>query len=156
MRKVLWAAIFVAAAGLAGALLLPGLAPQSQFPAKPIEITVPFGPGNAADVTARHLAEGMSKKLGVPVPVMNRPGGGGAVAFTYTSQQKPDGYALGYITNSISTNYYSGILPFDHTALAPVARVTIETPVLVVKATRHGAPSARWSRRPRRTQASFA
>jgi tripartite-type tricarboxylate transporter receptor subunit TctC len=97
-------------------------------------MTVPFGAGNAADVTARHLADGMAKRLGVPVPVVNRTGGGGAVAFTHVTQQKADGYSLGYITSTVSTSYYSGVLPFDHTAFAPVARVTIETPVLVVRA----------------------
>lgn len=106
----------------------------AQFPSRPIEITVPFGVGNAADVTARFLAEGMSKRLGIPVVVMNRPGAGGAVAFTHVQQQAADGYSLGYITSTISTSYYSGILPFDYTAFAPVARVTIETPILVVNA----------------------
>jgi tripartite-type tricarboxylate transporter receptor subunit TctC len=105
----------------------------AQFPNRTIEITVPFGVGNAADVTARFLADGMAKRLGVSVVVANRPGGGGAVAFTYVHQQAADGYSLGYITNTVSTNYYSGILQFDYTAFAPVARVTIETPVLVVR-----------------------
>ena len=123
---------------LAG-LLSSGLAYSARtqpapFPTKPVEMTVPFGAGNAADVTARHLADGMAKRLGVPVPVVNRTGGGGAVAFTHVTQQKADGYSVGYITSTVSTSYYSGVLPFDHTAFAPVARVTIETPVLVVRA----------------------
>ena len=41
---------------------------------KPIEMTVMFGAGSAADVTARHLADGMSKALKTPVPVVNRTG----------------------------------------------------------------------------------
>jgi tripartite-type tricarboxylate transporter receptor subunit TctC len=128
MRKI------AGAAALVFALLLSGRPALAQFPNKPIEMTVPFGAGNAADVTARHLAEGMAKRLGVSVPVVNRTGGGGAVAFTHVAQQRADGYSIGYITSTISTNYYSGILPFDHTAYAPVARVTIETPVLVIRA----------------------
>jgi tripartite-type tricarboxylate transporter receptor subunit TctC len=106
----------------------------AQFPTRPIEITVPFGVGNAADVTARHLAKGMTEHLGVPVAVANRPGAGGAIAFTHVSMQPSDGYSVGYITTTICTAYYSGNLSFDHTAFAPVARVTIETPVLVVRA----------------------
>src|SRR5262245_8178107 len=78
----------------------------AQFPGRPIEIAVPFGIGNAADVTARFLADGMAKRLGVAVTVVNRPGGGGSVTFTHVAQQQPDGYALGYITSTISTNYY--------------------------------------------------
>jgi hypothetical protein len=57
-------------AGASGAFLLlaaPALA--QPFPGgKPIEMTVMFGAGSAADVTARYLADGMAKTLGVPVP----------------------------------------------------------------------------------------
>ena len=59
----------------------PGANAQ-QFPGgRPIEMTVMFGAGSAADVTARYLAEGMAKALGVPVPVVNRTGGGGAIGY---------------------------------------------------------------------------
>lgn len=106
-----------------------------QFPdGKPIEMTVMFGAGSAADITARHLAEGMSKVLGVPVPVVNRTGGGGAVGYSHVSQQKPDGYSIIWNSNSISTNYHSGILPFDYQAFEPVARVSVEIPALAVRA----------------------
>ena len=76
-----------------------------QFPdGKPIEMTVMFGAGSAADVTARYLADGMAKVLGVPVPVVNRTGGGGAIGYSHVSQQKPDGHAIVWNSNSISTN----------------------------------------------------
>jgi tripartite-type tricarboxylate transporter receptor subunit TctC len=115
-------------------LLLAAQPAVAQFPTKAVEMSVPFGAGNAADVTARYLADGMTKRLGVPVTVVNRPGAGGSVAFAHVAQQRGDGYAIAYITSTISTSYYSGVLTFDHTAFAPVARVTIETPVLVVRA----------------------
>src|SRR5207302_10902131 len=52
---------------------------QAAYPAgKAIEMTVMFGAGSAADVTARYLADGMARRLNVPVPVVNRTGGGGA------------------------------------------------------------------------------
>jgi tripartite-type tricarboxylate transporter receptor subunit TctC len=120
----------------ATALLAAALpAPAQQFPGnRPIEMTVMFGAGSAADVTARHLADGMSKILGAPVPVVNRTGGGGALGYTYVQHQKPDGYSIVWNSSSISTNYHSGILPFDYEAFEPVARVSVEIPALAVRA----------------------
>jgi tripartite-type tricarboxylate transporter receptor subunit TctC len=110
-------------------------ASAQSFPeGRPIEMTVMFGAGSAADVTARQLADGMSKALGVPVPVVNRTGGGGAIGYTHVSQQKPDGHAIVWNSNSISTTYHSGTLTFDHSAFDPVARVSVEIPALAVRA----------------------
>src|SRR5215472_5232745 len=102
----------------AGAVLMVGSAvlivgsmnaDAQQFPGgKPIEMTVMFGAGSAADVAARHLADGMAKALKAPVPVVNRTGGGGALGYTFVSQQKPDGYAIVWNSNSISTTHYAG------------------------------------------------
>ena len=123
--------------GIAVAVALWAGAPASaqQFPqGKPVEMTVMFGAGSAADVTARYLADGMARALNVPVPVVNRTGGGGAIGYNHVSQQKPDGHSIIWNSNSISTNYHSGILQFDYTAFDPVARVSVETPVLAVRA----------------------
>jgi len=123
--------------GIAVAVALWAGAPASaqQFPqGKPVEMTVMFGAGSAADVTARYLADGMAKALNVQVPVVNRTGGGGAIGYNHVSQQKPDGHSIIWNSNSISTNYHSGILQFDYRAFDPVARVSVETPVLAVRA----------------------
>jgi tripartite-type tricarboxylate transporter receptor subunit TctC len=123
---------------VAAALMLAwagGSAAAQNFPeGKPIEMTVMFGAGSAADVTARHLAEGMAKILAAPVPIVNRTGGGGAVGYTHVSQQRPDGYSIIWNSNSINTNYHAGILPFDYQAFDPVARVSVEIPALAVRA----------------------
>src|SRR5262249_37864612 len=120
---------------IAAALSAAGPALAQQFPqGKPVEMTVMFGAGSAADVTARYLADGMAKNLNVPVPVVNRTGGGGAIGYNHVKQQKPDGHSIIWNSNSISTNYHSGILQFDYTAFEPVARVSVETPVLAVRA----------------------
>ena len=106
-----------------------------EFPQKgPLEITVLFPAGTSADVTARTLAEGMSKVLGQRVLVVNRPGAGGAVGYRYVASQKPDGYSLVWNSNSISTTYHSGLLPFDYQAFDAVARVLVESPVIAVRA----------------------
>jgi tripartite-type tricarboxylate transporter receptor subunit TctC len=119
---------------LCAALALPAIAQEPPFPQKGnVEITVLFPAGSSADVTARLLAEGMSKHLGASVIVVNRPGAGGAIGYRYVAAQKPDGYALVWNSNSISTTYHSGQLAFDYKAFDPVARVLVESPVIAVR-----------------------
>ena len=116
-------------------LALPASAQESSFPTKGnIELTVLFAAGSSADITARLLADGMSKHLPGNVIVVNRPGAGGAIGYKHVASQKADGYALVWNSNSISTTYYSGLVPFDCRAFDPVARVLVESPVLAVRA----------------------
>ena len=93
MRTVL---IFV------GALLAAAVqAQEPSFPHRgPIEITVLFPAGTSADVTARLLADGMSKQLGAKVIVFNRPGAGGAIGYKYVASQKPDGLPCAHSDSS--------------------------------------------------------
>jgi tripartite-type tricarboxylate transporter receptor subunit TctC len=128
---------FVIGSGLSVLVLVGAASAQSYPDHKPIEMTVMFGAGSAADVTARQLADGMEKALDAPVPVVNRTGGGGAAGYSHVATQKPDGYSIIWNSNSISTNYHSGILPIDYTAFAPVARVSVEIPALAVRADSH-------------------
>jgi tripartite-type tricarboxylate transporter receptor subunit TctC len=119
-----------------GALLAATVqAQEAQFPHKgAIEITVLFPAGTSADVTARLLADGMSKQLGgAKVIVFNRPGAGGAIGYKYLASQKPDGYSIVWNSNSISTTFHSGMLPFDYREFDAVARVLVESPVIAVR-----------------------
>ena len=107
---------------------------QEPFPQRgPLEITVLFPAGSSADVTARMLADGMSKHLGQRVLVVNRPGAGGAIGYRYVAAQKPDGYALVWNSNSISTTHHSGQLAFDYKAFDAVARALSESVVVAVR-----------------------
>lgn len=116
-------------------LALPTGAQEPSFPTKGnIELTVLFAAGSSADITARLVAQGMSRYLPGNVIVVNRPGAGGAIGYKHVAGQKADGYALVWNSNSISTAYYSGLLPFDYRAFDPVARVLVESPVLAVRA----------------------
>src|SRR5712691_9086697 len=109
-------------------------AQEPQFAQKgAIEITVLFPAGSSADVTARLLADGMSKQLGAKVIVVNRPGAGGAIGYKHVASQKPDGYSVVWNSNSVSTTYHSGMMPFDYHAFDAVARVLVESPVIAVR-----------------------
>ena len=80
--------------------LLAGLAPawtghaQEKYPTKPIELIVPFVAGASTDVGARVLAGALEARWGVPVKVVNKPGGNTVPAVTDVMTAKPDGTTL--------------------------------------------------------------
>jgi tripartite-type tricarboxylate transporter receptor subunit TctC len=115
-------------------LLVAVAAPAAAFPDKPLELTVLFGAGSAADLLARRLAELAGKDLGQAVAVVNRTGAGGAVGYTHVRSQPPDGHALVWNSNSVSTAFHAGNMKFDYTAFAGVAALTSEPVSLAVKA----------------------
>ena len=98
-----------------------------------LDMTVLFAAGSSADVTARMLAQGMSRELNAYVIVVNRPGAGGAIGYKYVAGRNPDGYAMAWNSNSVSTAFHSGQMAIDYKAFDPVARVLIETPLIAVR-----------------------
>ncbi len=73
------------------------------FPAGPVTIMVPLAPGDAADISARTMAEVISSRLGVPVLPVNRPGAGGAIAAAAVVQAKKDGQTILFAQNGALT-----------------------------------------------------
>jgi tripartite-type tricarboxylate transporter receptor subunit TctC len=72
---------------------LPAFA-QSDFPAKPVRIIVPFGPGGAADTLPRLLGQKLTEIWGQPVVVENRTGAAGNIGMELGARAAPDGYTL--------------------------------------------------------------
>src|SRR5688572_12552636 len=82
---------------LAGLLLacgVAGMAAAQPYPSRPVRFVVPFPPGNAADLTARVLAEEAQRRLNLNVVVENRAGGSGTVGVQAVTSSRPDGYTL--------------------------------------------------------------
>ena len=75
MFKTLRTALCVLGALLPAAL--PSVATAGSYPVKPIQLIVPYGPGGDSDLTARVWAEFAKQRLGQPVVVVNKAGGGG-------------------------------------------------------------------------------
>jgi len=64
------------------------------FPEHPIVLVVPNPPGGLVDTSARLLSEPLTRVIGQPVIVDNKPGASGNTAYQYVAKAKPDGYTL--------------------------------------------------------------
>ncbi|RJG08391.1 Bug family tripartite tricarboxylate transporter substrate binding protein [Massilia cavernae] len=117
------------------ALLGSGSAAMAQaWPAKTVSIIVPFATGGTTDAIARTMGQELSKVLGQPVIVENKPGAGATIGADYVAKAKPDGYTLlvGAVHHTIATSVYKK-LPYDFQRdLAPVSTVAMVPNVLVV------------------------
>jgi tripartite-type tricarboxylate transporter receptor subunit TctC len=99
-----------------------------------INIIVPFATGGTTDAIARTLGQELSKNLGKPVIVENKPGAGATIGANYVAKAKPDGYTLlvGSVHHTIATSVYKK-LPYDFQRdLVPVSTVAMVPNVLVV------------------------
>src|SRR3954467_11307010 len=81
---------------LLAAFLAIALAPaQAQtFPARPIRLVVPFGPGSGTDLIARAVAKAVTEQTGASIIIDNKPGGEGFIASQAAAAAAPDGYTL--------------------------------------------------------------
>jgi tripartite-type tricarboxylate transporter receptor subunit TctC len=124
----------LAAAGVA-ALLAATTTSAQEFPTKPIELVIPFGPGGSHDLTARAVASVAQQYLGQPLLVVLKPGGGGAVGSQHVIRAKPDGYTLLFGGSGPNTTFaLVQKAPIGPDQFAPVARINYSAPVLAVKA----------------------
>jgi tripartite-type tricarboxylate transporter receptor subunit TctC len=81
--------------GLALALLVGGSTADAQdYPSRPITVIIPFAGGSASDVVSRIMFDKMSKNMGQPIVVENRPGAGGNSGTLQGARSAPDGYTL--------------------------------------------------------------
>jgi tripartite-type tricarboxylate transporter receptor subunit TctC len=107
---------------------------HAAFPDQRIRLIVPFAPGGGVDIMARLLAEFMSKDLGQPVIVENKPGAGTIVGTQEVARSAPDGYTLmlGSPAFTINPSIYAS-LPFDtFKAFAPVALIARYFDIVVI------------------------
>jgi tripartite-type tricarboxylate transporter receptor subunit TctC len=117
-------------------LLLAAFGLQAQsYPNRPVRLIVPYPPGGASDLHARHLAAKMTD-LGQPLVIENRVGAGGNVAFDYVAKAAPDGYTLLWGAGSMTVApALTANLPFDVVKdYAPISLVVVVQNVLMVPA----------------------
>ena len=109
-------------AGITIAMAGPAAA-QSWSPARNVEIVVGSAPGGSNDKTARAVEKAIIEGKLVPtsLTVVNRPGGGGSIAFSYVSQKKGDPHTLLIGTTALLTNHIVGSSPISYQDFQPIA-----------------------------------
>jgi tripartite-type tricarboxylate transporter receptor subunit TctC len=104
------------------------------YPTRPIKIIVPWPAGGVADFLARISADGLSKKLGQPVIVEDRPGAGTNIGSELVAKASPDGYTLllSSSTNAVNMTLYKN-MPYDTVKdFAPISLLAMVPNILVV------------------------
>ena len=122
---------------LAAILLLLVSTPlmAQSWPAKPVRIIVPFGPGGASDLMPRIVAERLTGMWGQPVVIDNRPGAAGNIGMEAGAKAAPDGYTLLAAPNGnlvVNPHMYEKLSYDVFRDLVPVTRIASVQNVLVV------------------------
>ena len=121
------------AASALAAPALPRTAFAQAYPSRPVRLVVPFPAGGTTDLIARIMGQWLSDRLGQPVVIENRPGGGTNIAVQQVVNAAPDGHTLLFTvtTNMINPSLYKS-LPFDFKRdIVPVAGL-VELPLLLM------------------------
>jgi tripartite-type tricarboxylate transporter receptor subunit TctC len=109
----------------------------AQYPAKAVKVIVPFTPGSATDILGRVVADQLSKSLGQPFVVENKPGAGGIIGTEAAKNAAPDGYTLAMAGSGpfgINPAVYAK-LPYDPVRdFEPIANIALTPQMIVVGA----------------------
>jgi tripartite-type tricarboxylate transporter receptor subunit TctC len=112
---------------LAAALLSTAVFAQN-YPNRPIRFIVSFPPGGSSDLIARLIAPRMAERMGQPVVVENRPGGGGNIGVDAVAKAAPDGYTIGLAAaGALSSNIslYPSMPFHPEKDLAPISMLAV-------------------------------
>lgn len=111
--------------GALAALALMTGAAAAEWPDKPIQIMIPWpAPNDPSTLVATAIAPVMSEELGVPVKVVNKPGGGAVLATAELARSRPDGYTIGLISiGPMITQVIRGKTPYKNQDLQPLGLV---------------------------------
>ena len=119
---------------IGAALTIQAVVAQT-FPDRPIVLVVPNPPGGLVDTSARLLSEPLTRVIGQPVIVDNKPGASGNTAYQYVAKAKPDGYTLliSYSGYHVGNPALMDKLPWDPIKdFSPIALLTVSTNVIAV------------------------
>lgn len=106
----------------------------AEYPDHPIDMIVAFSPGGGTDVAARTIEPFIEKYLGADITILNKPGAGGEIGFTYLAQSKPDGYTIGFINvPAIFAYSYERKTEYSRASFTPISNLVSDPGILAVR-----------------------
>jgi tripartite-type tricarboxylate transporter receptor subunit TctC len=133
MKFAVWACVAaLAAAMLSGAMTVPARA--QDYPARPVEMIVPFAAGGGSELLARLLSDGLARRLGQPFVVLNRPGANTNLGTLSAVRAKPDGYTLLIASVGLAANpsLYKKLAFDPRSDLEPITLIANSPTILAV------------------------
>ena len=131
-RRLLRAAATMAVPALAATLPFSRALAQPAWPAAPVRVIVPYGPGGASDLIGRMIAGELQSAIGGSFVVENKPGGGSQIGTRMVADAAGDGYTLGFIDTAFVINPalidklpYDTLKDFTGLSLAATAQLVL-------------------------------
>jgi tripartite-type tricarboxylate transporter receptor subunit TctC len=110
---------------------------QEKFPSRPIQFIIPWAAGGGGTINAQMLQPQFEKSIGGSVQIVNKPGGGGTIAWNYIAYSPPDGYTVGITNQSFILTQYTTRTGVNYKRVDPLLMVVDIPAALAVK---HDAP----------------
>jgi tripartite-type tricarboxylate transporter receptor subunit TctC len=123
--------VAAAIAGLGFSIALTAAHAAEKYPVKPITAIVAVEAGADGDVLVRPIFERVSKMIGQPITVVNKPGGGSSIGYRELHRAKPDGYTLGWGSATIITNKLQGVMPLNHNDFTMLGAYATYFPIVI-------------------------
>jgi len=111
------------------------IAGAQTYPDRPLRLVVGFPPGGSGDFLARIIAEDLTKEIGQPVVVDNKPGAGSNIAAEQVAHAAPDGYTIllgGNFTHAINPWLYRNLSWDPHRDFTPITEVAVMSIIVCV------------------------
>ena len=130
--------LFIARRALAVILLVfawTAIAWAQAYPDRPLRLVVGFPPGGSGDFLARIIADELTREIGQPVVVDNKPGAGSNIAAEHVARAAPDGYTIllaGNFTHAINPWLYKNLSWDPHRDFTPITEVALMSIIVCV------------------------
>jgi tripartite-type tricarboxylate transporter receptor subunit TctC len=145
----------LAVAGILLFLLTGWGAAQEKFPNRSIQFIIPWAAGGGGTINAQALQPHFEKAIQGSAQIINKPGGGGTIAWNYLANAAPDGYTTGIVNQSFLLTQYTTRTGVSYKKVDPLLMVVDMSGALAVRTEAPGRPSRSSSATPRPTRERF-